>query len=60
MFVRFFPDAGEETDAFIRNYGAMRIAPAELQGWLLENHADAAAASRIDGLATPPALQAAE
>jgi len=60
IFARFFPEAKAEAAAFVRNYGAMRLAPAELQGWLLENHADAEAASRIHGFASTPALQAAE
>ena len=60
MFLRFFPEAMAETEAFVRNFGAMRVAPAALQGWLLKNHADAEAASGIEGLVTMPALQAAE
>ncbi len=60
MFLRFFPEAIAEVDTFARNFGAMRVAPAALQGWLLKNHADAKAASGIEGLVTMPALQAAE
>ena len=60
MFVRFFPEAVAETEAFARNFGTMRVAPAALQGWLLKNHADAHAASGIEDLVMTPALQAAE
>ncbi|MDJ0638017.1 MAG: AAA family ATPase [Paracoccaceae bacterium] len=53
LFLRFFPGEATLADLFADQLGTTRLAPAELQGWLLANAGDAKAAAEASDLAPP-------
>ena len=53
LFARFFPGEAALAARFERAIGSARVAPAEVQGWLLRHADDASAASRWSALAAP-------
>lgn len=57
LFLRFFPGETALAESFAARLGARRIAPATLQGWLLQHAQDAPAAATAEGLLQDPAAQ---
>ena len=61
LFARFFPERADLAGVFRDALGDVRLAPATVQGWLLEHLDDPARAARAEGLLPDaPAAMAAE
>ena len=60
LFLRFFPGEAELAEQFAGVIGLSRVAPAPLQGWLLEHARDPERAATAHGLKSSKTLMAAE
>lgn len=60
LFARFFPGEDDLALAFEQRLSELRFSPAQIQGWLLANSADARLAARASGLVAALSEVAAE